>query len=299
MPFLALPISMLLSCISPPVPSPSQLPTPPSSAAEQGRSRVALFPFDGAPFEWRTIGGERSMRTLPSELSKDTVLGPEGGPYLVDDALVVLPGVKLVLQPGTVIRFTELGLIIRGELVVNGTPEKPVLFRGAGPSPWKGIFIDRSKAKAAFSFCEISGATYGIRALDTFLALKSCRLEGNAWAVVSEGGIVEIERSLIKGSGKVGVSVKGGTLRVTDSKISDNASGGVLLESSHARIERNAISENGQYELKVLGERNQVQASNNWWGKRERDRIKIVGPVEMGPILSEPLDLMVQTKEKD
>jgi hypothetical protein len=43
------------------------------------------------------------------------VLSSAQSPYLVEDALVVLPGTKLTVNPGTVIWFRRMGIVVKGE----------------------------------------------------------------------------------------------------------------------------------------------------------------------------------------
>ncbi|MGD9417164.1 MAG: DUF799 family lipoprotein, partial [Desulfobacterales bacterium] len=69
---------------------------------------------------------------LPPKITKNTVLTAAKSPYLVEDALVVLPGAKLTVQPGTVIWFLDLGMIVKGELQINGTEAEPVRLASLG-----------------------------------------------------------------------------------------------------------------------------------------------------------------------
>ena len=55
---------------------------------------------------------------LPSIIDNDFVMSIEKSPYLVNGALVVKPGAKLTMNPGTVVWFRSLGLIVKGQLEI-------------------------------------------------------------------------------------------------------------------------------------------------------------------------------------
>jgi hypothetical protein len=165
----------------------------------------------GSGSQWvDTLGpvkiGEPTL--LPSKISKNTVLNAARSPYLVEGALVVLPGARLTLEPGTVIWFRKLGLIVKGELQINGTEAEPVSFASLGSDNWKGIFFDQSKAANHLQYCQISNAEFGIRASGSTVNLKNCIFQDNVWGIVIEEGKIEIHNSLVRTSDKIGIAAR-------------------------------------------------------------------------------------------
>ena len=78
-----------------------------------------------------------------------------GSPYCVSgdlvvaraDALVLEPGVRVVVAPGAEIR-------IQGTLVAHGTAEQPIVFRPAAPSqPWRGLVFDSGLPGSSLRHC--------------------------------------------------------------------------------------------------------------------------------------------------
>ena len=83
----------------------------------------------GLESHWVDIIGPVTIGTptvLPAVISQNIELVAERSPYFVEDALLVLQDATLIVKPGSVIWFRRLGLIVKGELQVLGTPEKPV-----------------------------------------------------------------------------------------------------------------------------------------------------------------------------
>ena len=227
---------------------------------------------------------------LPRKITRDTVLGPEESPYIIEEVLVVQPGVNLIVSPGAIIWLHELGMVIRGRIRANGTRENPIRFGGIGTSHWKGIFIQGNCGNNVFSHCVISGAEYGLRTFNSNVTVNRCLFQDNDWALVLEGGVAQIEASHLRTSEETALSAKKSKILIKSSVISENKSGGILLQASDARIENNNILNNGKWEIKILGDSNQVQVGNNWWGSNDASQIRLIGSAEVKPVLKGPID---------
>ncbi len=250
----------------------------------------------GSGSQWvDTLGpvkiGEPTL--LPSKISKNTVLNAARSPYLVEGALVVLPGARLTLEPGTVIWFRKLGLIVKGELQINGTEAEPVSFASLGSDNWKGIFFDQSKAANHLQYCQISNAEFGIRASGSTVNLKNCIFQDNVWGIVIEEGKIEIHNSLVRTSDKIGIAARRAQILVRNSVITENGSGGFILDKSKAQIEQNNISNNGNWAIKVVNSANGVKAANNWWGVDDPEQTEIIGKMTIQPVLEKPIDFKI------
>ena len=227
---------------------------------------------------------------LPRKITRDTVLGLEKSPYIVEEVLVVQPGVKLIVKPGTIIWFRQLGIVIRGNIQANGTRKIPIRFGGVGTSKWKGIFLEGGRGNNVLSHCIISDAEYGLRTFDSDVVVNSCLFQDNAWAIVLEGSTAQIEESYLRTSEEIGLSARKSKILVKDSVISENKSGGILLQASDARIEHNNILNNGKWEFKILGDSSQVQAGSNWWGIDDASKIRLIGSAKVKPVLKGPIN---------
>ena len=230
---------------------------------------------------------------LPAKISKNTVLNAVKSPYLVEGALVVLPGAKLTIQPGTVIWFRKLGLIVKGELQINGTEAQPVRFDSLGSNNWKGIFFDKSQTVNQLQYCQISNAEFGIRSSASTVNLQNCIFQDNVWGIVIEEGKAEIYNSLVRTSDKIGIAARKAHLLVKDSVITENGSGGFILEKSKARIEQNNILNNGNWAIKAVSSANAVKAANNWWGVDDPEQTEIIGKMTIQPILKKPINFKI------
>jgi hypothetical protein len=228
--------------------------------------------------------------TLPAVISTDTTIAAEDGPYLIDQALLVLPGARLTIQPGTVIWFRRFGIVVKGEIHFLGTVENPVRFGGIGRDTWKGIILDHSQKDNRLVHCVVSGAQFGLRASSSKVAIHNSIFQDNEWGIVIEEGAAEIHNSLIRTSRKTGVSARKAGLLVNGSTISENTRGGILLEESQAKIEGNNVANNGEWEIKVRKGQSEVLAKHNWWGKDD-PQPGIIGPVEIQPALTKPIDI--------
>jgi len=268
-----------------------------SDCLPHGRIVGQLQSESGSHSQWIDTLGQVKVgapTVLPAAVSRDTVLKADGGPYLVKRALVVMPQAKLTLEPGTVIWFEQLGIIVRGELQVLGTAEKPVELGRVGDKPWKGVFFDHSRGANILQHCNVSGAQYGLRAIASELSIKYCQFRDNQWAMVVESGSAEVRRSLFRTSAKTGVAARDANLMLSESIITENGSGGVLLEKTRATITSNNIANNGRWQLKNINGKGLVSADQNWWGSKHPTEIEILGSVTVGRTLGKPLDFSAE-----
>lgn len=262
----------------------------------EGRVIGYLRSAKGTASQWvDTLGsikiGEPTV--LPPVINKNTVLDSVKSPYLVEDALLVLPDAKLTIEPGTVIWFRKLGLIVKGELQINGTPADPVRFGSLESTNWKGIFFDKSPTVSHIQYCQISNAEYGLRASGATIKVQNCLFQNNVWGLVLEDGKIDIHGSLIRTSGKTGIAARKSILFVKDSVITENGAGGFILENSKAQIERNNISNNGNWAIKVMDSASHVKAANNWWGVEDPENSQVIGRLSIQPILEKPIDFKI------
>jgi len=265
----------------------------------EGRLTGVLRSPSGSSRQWvDTLGPIRvgTPTVLPAAIAADTVLAADRGPYLVEDALVVMPGATLTLEPGVVVWFRSLGLVVRGTIQARGTPEKPVIFSGLKIKGWKGIFLDGSGGGNTFCCCRVSGAEFGIRSARSRLLVEDCSFQDNTWGLIAEDGQLDITGSLVRASAKTGISARNSRLSVRGSVITENGAGGLLLEGSPSSIEGNNIVNNGSWAIKTTGSPAKIKAGKNWWGKENPDPSDMIkGAVSIHPPLPAPISLKSST----
>jgi len=230
---------------------------------------------------------------LPPVIDADFVLNIDKSPYVVTDALLVKPGARLTLNPGTVIWFRSLGLIVKGELQILGTEDNPVRMSSLGADGWKGVFLDGSRSENKIRYCTISDAEFGFRASKSAVSIENSQFQYNVWGIVLDESSAEISASLIRSSEKSGIAARKASILVKDSVITENSAGGFLLEDSRAKIEHNNIINNGGWEVKVLDDKGRVKAAKNWWGTDDPIKNEIIGPVAVVPTLKSPIQFTV------
>ncbi|MGA2192811.1 MAG: hypothetical protein ABSG42_05460, partial [Nitrospirota bacterium] len=108
--------------------------------------------------------GHNAMNRFWGEAPVDMLLS---GDVLIVKTLTVPEGVKLTIDPGTVVRFegSDGGtnrIVVRGELSAAGTKEKPITFmpKAKGSGPWYGIEF-QGAGRGSLSHCVIQGASAG------------------------------------------------------------------------------------------------------------------------------------------
>jgi hypothetical protein len=267
----------------------------PQDRLPYGRLEGYLRSEKGAQSQWMDILGPVTIgepTVLPPVVSGELELSSARSPYLVEDAVVVLPGAKLTVGPGTVIWVQRAGIVVRGELKIMGSSDNPIRLAGMGEDGWKGILLDQSRTENVISYCTISDAEFGFKAAGSSIIFRNCLFQDNKWGIVLEDTTAEIRKSLIRTSEKTGISARGSRLLVLDSTISENGLGGFWLENTAARIEHNNIANNGNWAIKAADSQASLRAARNWWGNKNFDPEKmIVGPVEIQPMLEEPVEV--------
>lgn len=200
----------------------------------------------------------------------------------------------MTVEPGTVLWFEQLGIIVKGELQVLGSAEKPVALGRLGDRAWKGIFFDHSRGVNILQHCDVTGAEYGLRAIASELTIKHSQFRDNEWGIVVESGSAHVHHSLFRTSSKTGIAARNAKLELSHSIITENQAGGALLENTQAAITSNNIANNGKWQLKMLDDKGLVSADNNWWGRKRPTDIEIIGKLNLGRVLDQPLDFSAQ-----
>lgn len=102
--------------------------------------------------------------TLPRRISSNTTLDLSCSPYFAIASVEVDSSVTLTIDEGVQIYFPEqANLKIKGNLLINGTEQLPVLFSSIEDSyTWGGIVFNYSSAPSILKYLEIRNASNGI-----------------------------------------------------------------------------------------------------------------------------------------
>ena len=124
-------------------------------------------------------------------------------PYLIYDSIAVKQGATLTLDAGTTLCFHDKAYMsVHGNIVCNGTQEKPVTFRGDRTDRmfqnlpydlldalWGGITIHPESAGNQFRYTDIHSGTYGICCLPSTTTDMKLTLESSIINNVSGNGL--------------------------------------------------------------------------------------------------------------
>jgi len=237
------------------------------------------------------------------------------GEVRVRGVVVVPKGVTLTIAPGTVVRFERLDadgdgigdseLAVEGTLAAEGTPEAPIVFTSAEPSPaprdWKYVFVNLSP-RARLSFCVFEYAFSGLQVHFSEARVARCLfrrcVDGLRFSTAR--GTFERNRMTENVYG-VRYEERGSRVVLARNDITRNRVGIFCVTESTggAVIRENRIHGNAEYDFK-LGSRQRadVPAQGNWWGTADRSAILArifdgrtapeLGRVLFEPFLAEP-----------
>lgn len=108
-------------------------------------------------------------------VKNDTILASTR-PIVIRDSIYVAPDVTLTIGSGTTLMFhSEAGIVVDGNLRINGTQEAPVVLRSdqtehmfdyllydQTPSRWGGITIRSTSADNCLNYCDVHAASFGV-----------------------------------------------------------------------------------------------------------------------------------------
>ena len=93
---------------------------------------------------------EADSTVIQGDITKNITWILAGSPYIISDTITVDEGVKLTIEPGVIVKFTDYSaLIIKGQLLAEGNIENEITFTAwdddFGPyyeDSWVGIMFD-------------------------------------------------------------------------------------------------------------------------------------------------------------
>ncbi len=178
---------------------------------------------------------------------------------------VVLPGVKLHIAPGTVVKFRKSGstrveprflftsteLIIRGTLSAEGTFDKPILFTSAEEQPqmedWAGIILDKADS-SVIKRCRIEFAQSGIYCINSSPQIEQNQLYKNKYGIICQLGSFPLIQKNEISAGEVGIACWDGSApKIMANRIFDNQQAGILWGAGATPWFENNVIEDNRY----------------------------------------------------
>lgn len=105
--------------------------SPNSANTPQMQEDAIVFTTNGVQQQVIVQAYGRDVVILRNKIFDESITLPNDKPYLVFDSLVVNEGVTLTVQEGTTFFMTnKSGIIVRGNIKAQGTPQQPIVFRG-------------------------------------------------------------------------------------------------------------------------------------------------------------------------
>jgi hypothetical protein len=113
-------------------------------------------------------------------------LDESGNPFIVEQDIIVPNGQKVAIKEGCIFLFNPFtGLQVQGELKVEGTQEKPVIFTSIydtynkespqlpNPFDWNGILVARESGTVSFVNFELEYSVYGIKSQNPGIKIQN------------------------------------------------------------------------------------------------------------------------------
>ena len=158
------------------------------------------------------------------------------GKVLIKGVLTVFADTALTIEPGTVIMFKKIDsnddglgeceIYIQGEIIAEGTKEKPIIFTSAekekSPGDWIAINMMVSENKSnIFKNCVLEYSYRGFHAHFSTMNLIECEIRNNFLAIQFQDSDVTIKSCNIHDNNQ-GIQFRDSELDMEDTKITGN-----------------------------------------------------------------------------
>lgn len=209
------------------------------------------------------------------------------GKVLVDGIVRVPPAARLIILPGTVVEFTmhdsngdgigENGLMIQGQLIAKGMPDKPIIFRSAESVEKKGAWdainiLGSDHTQNLIEYCQIEDAYRGMHFHFANVAVDHAILTNNYRGLQFQESLVSVRDSFFYDNNSAiqardsqvvfshnrifdninGVNFFRLDLRAEHNLFAANRIGGLRIREGAARIRHNLMAGN-RFGLLVVG----------------------------------------------
>ncbi len=211
------------------------------------------------------------------------------GEVTIQGSVVINAGERLVIRPGTRVRFAFLDddgdgagdsrIVVKGSIQARGTQGAPIEFasaepRAAGAHGWNEVLVEDA-VRAEFAHCRFVNAQQAVHAHRTPLVVEDCRFESNGIGLRFTGGPVVIRHNRFVANG-TGIRYWESSPAVEANEFDGNATTVFVREASASSVVTgNNFISSTDYHIK-LGESQaaDVDARDNWWGTDRREEIE-------------------------
>ncbi len=145
------------------------------------------------------ISTAEAITYVNDNIQTDTRWSKKNGPYIIVNDIIVKEGVTLIIDPGTVVKFSaETKILVYGTVRAKGTKSKKIHFSGKDNCVWNGFEFLRtcgqydtlSKEGCVFEHCRFNGLgeapAHLIRSRGCNLMVTNCEIINCYTAIQSE-----------------------------------------------------------------------------------------------------------------
>ena len=253
------------------------------------------------------------------------------GTIIIEGDVVVNPGARLVIDPGTTVLFragmdksrsgrdkTRCELIVRGVLIARGTIKNKIRFSSAADQPrmgdWQGVSIMNPRLTCIVNYCIIEYAYNGLVIKKSAPKILNSQIQFNynAGIIVELKARPKIIGNIISENGYAGMICNTGAAPLlTDNMITLNQIGVINFRTARPNLGdltpgedynpgRNGILDNREYNIHNHSSE-ELKAENVSWGSKKEKEISALifdaaddrkyGAVDIIPILGGGLNL--------
>jgi len=172
---------------------------------------------------------------------------PDEGPIVINASIEIDETTRLVIEAGVEVRLDSgKGIQIKGHLMVEGTPQAPVLFTAnnttvpLGPDSWESIRLLSESAGRLHrvEHAMFQGARTGLLVSSTEALVQDCTFTLNRYGLVARGGArVEVRSSDFINNSALGLEWEDGADGLAvDCYFEDNVVGVYFYRSSEPQV---------------------------------------------------------------
>ena len=227
-----------------------------------------------------------------SHVGVNTIWTASGGPYVLNGAVGVEPGVTLTIEPGTVIKGNgDAYLYVSGTLRAQGSASQPIIFTSYQddsvggdsnndgnattpvPGQWRGLFFvaNSSGNLLDHNVIRYAGLTTGVAvSINTSsLTLQNSTISDSGTGVQITDASPTLSANVIERNSSIGISINGSnppTAPTLTNNIIRNNGGGVDIYNASPVLTANTVQNNSSFGMRVMPSSTPALSGNSFSG---------------------------------